>query len=245
MKRIDAVHFRAEHGDECRENVGITRSAARAENAFRFIDEQERQIAFAPFLAGGRKNLANDPLRFAHPHVEDLGAFDVHEIFFHVVAGFFAELFGQVVSGRLADERFAAAGRAVKEKPFRCRVLKFFEKLGVDERQLDRILDRLQRLLLPADFFPRKLRHVVEVMFARLRMGEQLEGDAIIRIDPHLIAGFEARLHQLGGTLEDQRLQPMFGTHAEAIRPDHLGNFRDGPRGLEAKIAHDHVGFVH
>ena len=101
---------------------------------------------FPAFLARGRENLAHDPLGFAHPHVQNLRAFDVHEIFFHLVARFFPELFRQIVSRRFADERLAAAGRAVKQKSFRSRVLKFLEQIAVEERQFDRVLDRLQRL---------------------------------------------------------------------------------------------------
>jgi len=40
-----------------------------------------------PFLARRRKNFAHHPLRFPHPHVENLRAFDVHEILTHVIAG--------------------------------------------------------------------------------------------------------------------------------------------------------------
>ena len=115
----------------------------------------------------------------------------MHEIFLHLVARFFPELFRQIVGRRFADERFAAAGRAVEQKSFRRGVLEFLEKLAVQERQLDRVLDRLERLVLAADFFPGQFRHVVEVMFARLRMGENFQGDPVIRIDPNFIAGFE------------------------------------------------------
>ena len=78
----------------------------------------------------------------------------MHEIFLHLVARFFPELFRQIVSRGFADERLAAAGRAIKQKTFRSRVLELLEKLAVEKRQLDRVLDRLQRLILPADLFP-------------------------------------------------------------------------------------------
>ena len=74
------------------------------------------------------ENFAHDPLGFTHPHVQNLRAFDVHEIFLHFLAGLFAELFRQIVGRRFADERLAAAGRAVKQKSFRRRVLKFLEQ---------------------------------------------------------------------------------------------------------------------
>ncbi len=140
--------------------------------------KRKGQETFAPFLARGRKDFAHDPLGFAHPHVQDFRAFDVHEVFLHFAAAFFAELLRQVVGGRFADECFAAAGRAVKQETFRGRMVKFFKQLAVDQRQLDRVLDRLQRLVLSAHFLPGQLRHVIEVMLVRLRMRKDFERDA-------------------------------------------------------------------
>ncbi len=155
VQRIDPIHLGAKHRDESGENVRVTRRAARAEDAFGFVDEEKRHVTFAPFLARGGEDFAHHPLRFADPHVEDLGAFDVHEILAHVSARFAAELLRQVVGRRLADERLAAAGRPVEQKTFRRRVLEFLEQFLVQKRQLDRVADRLQRRLLAADFFPR------------------------------------------------------------------------------------------
>ena len=204
VQRIDAIHFRAKHRNQRRENVRGTRGAARAENAFRFVDEEEGQETFAPFLARGRKDFAHDALRFADPHVQDFRPLDVHEVFLHFFAALLAQLLRQVVGRRFADQRLAAAGRAVEEKTFRRGVLKFREELPVNQGQLDRVPDGLQRLILSADFLPGKLGNVVEIMFAGLRAGKNLERYAIIRIDPHLVAGFESRLHQLSRALQDQ-----------------------------------------
>ncbi len=244
MERIDPVHLRAEHRHERGENVRIARGPARAEDAFRLVDKEKRQKTFAAFLARGRKDFAHDPLRFAHPHVQDFRAFDVHEIFFHLVARFLPELLRQIVSRGFADERLAAARRAVEQKTFRRRVVELLEKLAVEERQLDGVLDRLERLVLSADHFPGQLRHIVEVMLARLRVRKNFQRHPVIRIHPNFIAGFESRLHQLGGTLEDQRLQSMFGADPEPIGAEHLRDFRHRARCFETEIAHDHIGFV-
>ena len=91
----------------------------------------------------------------------------MHEIFAHLSATFCAELLRQIECSRLADERFATARWTVKQKTFRCGVLKSCEKIRMQQRQLDRILDRLQRRFLAADSFPRQLRHRVEVVFIR------------------------------------------------------------------------------
>ena len=79
-----------------------------------------------------------------------------------------AELLREIVGGRFADERLAAAGRAVEEETFRRGVLELLEQIRVQQRQLDRVADRLERLLLAADFFPRQLGHVVEVMIVAI-----------------------------------------------------------------------------
>ncbi len=244
VERIDPIHLGAEHRHQRGENVRITGGAARAEDAFRLVDEEKGQKAFPALLARGRKNFAHDPLGFAHPHIEDFRAFDVHEIFFHLVARFFPELLRQIVGGRFADERLAAAGRAVEQETFRRGMLELLEKLAVQQRQLDRVFDRLERLVLPADFFPGQFRHVVEVMFAGLRMGKHLQGDPVIRIDPNFVAGFELALHQLGGALENQRLQSMFRADPEAVGPEDLCDFRDRSGGFETEVAHDDIGFV-
>src|SRR5256884_1068144 len=58
---------RAKHRHERRENVRVMGGAPGAENAFGFIDEQNRQQRFPPFLARRCETLAHDSLRFADP----------------------------------------------------------------------------------------------------------------------------------------------------------------------------------
>src|SRR4029453_7974735 len=100
-------------------NVRISRRASCAEDRFGFIDKKERHKTFFPFFARSSKNLAHHSFRFAYPHVEDFGTFHVHEIFTHLGSSFFAELFRQIVSRCLSDQRLAAARRTVKQKTFR------------------------------------------------------------------------------------------------------------------------------
>ena len=142
----------------------------------------------------------------------------------HFVAGFLAQLPRQIVGGRFADQRFAATRRAVEQKAFRRRVLKFREEFAVNQRQFDRVLDRLQRFVLSADFFPRQLRHDIEIMITRFRMRQRFERHAIIRIDPHFVARFERRFRQLGRALQDRRLHSVLAADAEAIVAQHFGD---------------------
>jgi len=68
---------------------------------------------------------------------------------------------------------------------------------------------------------------------------------SVIGIDAHIIAHFQARFFQLGGTLQDERLCPVLGANAQSIVIEHLGNFCDWPRVIVTKIPNDDVRFVH
>src|SRR5947208_8375107 len=115
----------------------------------------------ATLLTSSGKNFAHHSYRFAHPHVQNLGTLDVHEIFLHLSACFLTKLLSQIVSGRFADQCLPATRWTVKKKTLRCGMVKFLEKVGVQKWELDRVLDRLQRCFLTADLFPRQLGHIV------------------------------------------------------------------------------------
>src|SRR5438876_11928844 len=107
----------------------MPRRAASAEDRFSFVDEQERHETFFSFFASGGKYLTHYSFRFAHPHIEDLGPFDVHEIFAHLGSAFFFELLGQTERSRLADDRVAAALRPIKHKTLRRGVMAFCKEI--------------------------------------------------------------------------------------------------------------------
>ncbi len=123
-------------------------------------------------------------------------------------------------------------------------MLEFLKQFLVQERQLDRVADRLKRFLLATDFFPGQFGHFVEVMITRLRAREQLERDPIIRIHPDVVARFQRRLGELRGALQDQRLRPVFRADAQSIRAEDFGDLGHRPGGFETEIADNHVGFV-
>src|SRR5215475_14718959 len=118
----------------------MTRCAARAKNRFGFVDKQKWHEPLAAFLACSGKNFAHHSFRFAHPHVQNLRSLDVHEIFLHLRAWFFTKLLGQIVGSRFTDQRLPATRWAVKQKTLRCGMLKFLEKIGMQKRELDRVL---------------------------------------------------------------------------------------------------------
>ena len=106
------------------------------------------------------------------------------------VPAFLPKLLGQIVGGCFANERLAATRRTVEQKTFRRGMLKFLEKIGMQQRQLDRVFDRLERRLLAADLFPRQLWHSVEIMFVGFCAGEHLQRHPVIRIDANFVARF-------------------------------------------------------
>ena len=118
------------------------------------------------------------------------------------------------------------------------------EKIRVQQRQLDRVPDRLERCLLAADFFPGQLGHFVEVMFVRLRAREHFERHPVIRIHPDFVACFQGRLRELRGALQDQRLRPVLRADAQSILAEDFGDLGHRPGGFKTEIADDHVGFV-
>ena len=81
-------------------------------------------------------------------------------------------------------------------------------------------------------------------MLAGLRVGKNFQRHPVIRIDPNFIASFEGRVHQLGGALEDQRLQAMFRADPKPIGTKDLRDFRNRAPGFETEVAHNHIGFV-
>ena len=124
----------------------MARCAASTENRFSLVDKEKWHETFTPFFASCGKNLAHHSFRFANPHVQNLGTFHVHEIFLHLSSGFFPKLLGQIISGRLSDQRLPAAWWTVKQKTFRRGVLEFLEEINVQKGKLDGVFDRLPDL---------------------------------------------------------------------------------------------------
>ena len=200
-----------------------------------FVDEEEGQKAFAPFLARGGEDFAHHALAFAHPHIEDLRPLDVHEVLAHLLPGLLLELLGEIVGGGLADERLAAAGRAVEQEALGRGMLKALEEIRVEQRQLDRIADGGERFLLAADFFPRQLGHGVEVVLVAVRAGEDFDGDLVVRIDAHFVADLELLLEQQIAALQDERLHAVLGADAEPVMAEHLGDLHHRPRLVDSR----------
>ena len=85
--------------------VDVTRTAraARAQNAFGFVNEDENQMARFGFFARDLKDFTNLPLGFAQPHIENLRAVDEHEILFQILPGRIVKSARDIISRRFAD----------------------------------------------------------------------------------------------------------------------------------------------
>jgi hypothetical protein len=95
----------------------------------------------AAFSRAVAKTFANLALGFAQPHVENLRAVDEHEILFQVLTGALVVFACQVVGRRFADERFAAARRAIKQNALERLFAETLEQLGVEQGMLNRVAD--------------------------------------------------------------------------------------------------------
>src|SRR5690606_11883515 len=134
-------------------------SAANPEDAFGLVDEQKRELALGGAFAALREEVADLTLGFAHPHVQDLRPLDVEEELGAIDPGAFLDLLPQVPRRRLAKKRLAAPWRPVQEESLGHRVIEALEQIAPQERQFDRVTDRLHRLVLSPDGRPRKRVH--------------------------------------------------------------------------------------
>ena len=83
------------------------------------------------------------------------------------------------------------------------------------QRQFDGILDGAHCLLLAADFLPRQLGNGIEEIILRMRPGEQLDGDAVIRIHAHFIADLDLPAQDFPAALKDDGLRPVLGADSQ------------------------------
>ena len=78
-----------------------------------------------------------------------------------------------------------------------------------------------------------------------MRTRECFDGDAVVRIDPHLVAGLELLFQKPVAALDDGGLHAVLGAHAQAVGAEHFGDLHHRPRLVVAEIADDHERLVH
>ena len=244
LQRLQSIHLRAKHRHQRAGHRVVTSAMARAEDRLRLVDEQKSQRAIVGPLAALGEQVAHLALGFTHPHVQDFGAFDVQEKFGAIHAGLGFDLLPKIVRRGLAEQRFAATGRAVQQKTFRHRVLEPFEQVAMDKRQFDRVADGLHRLLLAADVRPGQLGHRLQGTFDALAHADDFEGDALVHVQADVHARLQLFFAEQRRTLQHQRHQAGFLADAQAAVRKQIIHANNRPIAVEAQSQHDGKSFV-
>ena len=184
------------------------------------------------FLARGGEDLPHHPFALADPHIQNLRTLDVHEVLARLlrpVCSFSCCV--RLYARRFADQRLAAARRTVEEEAFRSGVLETLKEfLGCSSGSSIASRIARERFLLATDFFPRQLRHFIEVILIAMRArASSLDRDPVIRVRAHLVAHLQLLLHEQIAALQHQRLLPVLRADAESIRAQHLVDLTTGP----------------
>lgn len=206
-----------------------------------------KRKASAPSAARSRhwaKKIAHLPLGFANPHVENLGTFDVQEKLGVIDARAGLDLLPQVVSGRLAEQRFAATGRAVKQEALGHGVLEALEQIAMQEGHLNGVANGLHGLVLAADGRPRQVGDVFEQAFGPAAHAEHFEGDALVQVEADFHPGLELLLGQQRRALHHQRGEAGLLADAQAAVGEQFVDADNRAVAIKAETLHDGEGFV-
>ena len=144
----------------------------------------------------------------------------------------------QIIRRRLPNQRLATPRRTVQQKPLGRTVLKPPEQLRMQHRHLNRIFNRLNRVLLSADLFPRQIRNFLQIKILHLGMRHLLQRHAKMRIDAHLLPRLQCLGLQIGPPQQNMRLRTVFLPHLQAPIVQHIDNFTHRTRRRLAHIAH-------
>src|SRR5205814_1074382 len=132
-------------------DVGGDTGPTRAEDRVHLVEEDDDRRAFARLLPRALEHEPDVSLRLADVLVEQLRAFDVEEVGPALALAALGHLLRQRVGDSLRDQRLAATGWAVEQDPLRWLELVLEEQVLVQERQLDRVADRLDLVAETAD----------------------------------------------------------------------------------------------
>src|SRR3990172_6558880 len=193
LEPLDAVDLREQLRDDRGLDVGRDPRAPRAEQRVHLVEEHDDRHVLGGLFLGLHEDLADLALGLADVLVQQLRALDVEEEALDLLAARLRDLLGEVVRDGLGDHRLAAAGRAVEQHALRRRELVLPVVLGVEVRQLDGVLDRLDLLAEAADIVVADVRHLLEREVLDLALGQLLEQVARLRVHQDVVAGLQAQ----------------------------------------------------
>ena len=184
-------------GHDRRLHVGADARTTGAEHRVHLVEEHDDRPALLALLAGTLEHEPDLTLGLADVLVEQLGAFDVDEVRAPLaLADLVGDLLGERVGDGLRDQRLAAPGRPVEQDALRRRQAVLGEQLVVQERQLDRVGDRLDLGVEAADVGVRDVGHLLEQQVLDLGAGQLLEQHVRARVEPQEVAAAQARATQ-------------------------------------------------
>ena len=206
LQGLDAVELGEQLRDDRRLDVRADAGAARAEDRVHLVEEHDHGEAFLAALLRALEDLADLPLGLADVLVQQLGALHVQEVAAGVLpARALPHLVGEGLGDGLRDQRLAAAGRSVEQDALRRLELVLLEQLRVQERQLDRVADRFDLPLEPADVLVGDVGDLLEDELLDLFLREELRRHAGARVVQHRVArtddGSQERAGEVGDVL--------------------------------------------
>jgi hypothetical protein len=174
------------------------------------------------------------PLGLADVLVEQLRALDVEEVAGVLfLAATLGDLLGQRVGHRLGDHGLAAAGRAVEQDALRRAQLVLPEEVGVQERQLDRVADRLDLGMEAADVLVSDVGHLLQHELLDLALGDPLVRVRRAGLDHQRVACAERRADERLREVDDPLLVGV-GHHQRPVARTTCGV-------LQHLLEHDHL----
>src|ERR1043166_2295583 len=204
LQPLHAVDLGQELRDDRGLDVGREARAARAEQGVHLVEEHHDRHVLVGLLLGLDEDLADLALGLTHVLVQQLGALDVQEVALDLLAALLGDLLGQVVGHGLGDHGLAAAGRAVEQHALRRRQLVLLVVVGVQVRQLDGVLDRVDLGTETADIVVADVRHFLERQVLDLVLRELLQQVAALAVHQEVVAGLQ--LQQAQGVAHDGHL---------------------------------------
>src|SRR5437667_9968190 len=199
LEPFDAVDLGQELRHDGGLDVGGDASAAGAEERVHLVEEDDDRDVLGGLFLGLDEDLADLALGLTDVLVEELGALDVEEEALDLLAALLGDLLGEVVGDGLGDHGLAAAGRAVEEHPLGRGELVLLIVVGVQIRELDRVLDGLDLIAQTADVVVADIGNFLEAEIFHLSLRQSLEKIAALRIEQQMVSSLQTmRAQRLG-----------------------------------------------